>query len=125
MPLKCPSCSSSGSLHITSSIELPYDSRSDEITLQVLRCSRCGFEGIAVYEESRRGGFDDESFSHTAYRVPDADLRRLERIISSCPRPKNPRCKCSAHRRLGRKGQHGRWAGLDNVELQYVSHLQI
>jgi hypothetical protein len=125
MALKCPSCSGSGSLYIASSIELPSDSRSDEITLQVVKCARCGFEGIAVYEESRRGSLDDDAFSHIAYRVSDADLQRLERAIHSCPRPRDPRCKCSAHRRLGRKDPGGRWSGLDDVDLQEAFGLEV
>ena len=125
MALKCPACFSSTSLQIRSSLELPYDSRSDEITLQVIECARCGFQGIAVYEESRRGSLDDDVSSHIAYRVSDADLQRLKQAIHSCPRPRDPRCRCSAHRKLGRKDQWGRWSGLDDVDLLEAFHLQL
>ncbi len=68
MPFQCPECSTK-TLKITHKLELPPDSRSDEITLQIIECSGCGFGGIAVYEESRRGALDDDSFDHTGYRV--------------------------------------------------------
>ena len=54
MSFACPECLTK-SLKITAKLELPPDSRSDEITVQVVACSRCGFAGVAVYEESRRG----------------------------------------------------------------------
>jgi hypothetical protein len=117
MPFQCPECTRSRTLEITDLIELPRDSRSDEITLQIVRCSGCGFEGIAVYEESRRGGFDDESVDHRGWHVRAADLRRLRETIRRCPKPRNPRCSCAAHRALGKKDGSGRWRGLADVEL--------
>jgi C4-type Zn-finger protein len=47
MPLVCPECSSA-SLNVTARLELPPDSRSDEITVQIVQCSQCGFSAAAV-----------------------------------------------------------------------------
>ena len=118
MPFLCPECSASKSLKITSKLELPSDSRSDEIALQIVKCSRCGFAGIAVYEESRRGALDSESFDHTGYHVSTKDLKSLEKMIKQCPKPTNQRCGCSVHRTLGRKNASGRWSGLDDILLE-------
>jgi hypothetical protein len=116
VPFVCPDCSRRGSLKITLSIELPPDSRSDEITLQIVDCSDCGFEGIAVYEESRRGALDSESFSHTGYRLSKSELANLGKAIRSCPDRKNRRCRCPAHRRLSRTDAAGRWVALRDLE---------
>lgn len=118
MPFLCPECSTSKSLMITSKLELPPDNRSDEITLQVVECSGCGFAGIAVYEESRRGSFDSDSFDHAGYRVRSKDLEALRKTIRACPSPTNGRCKCAAHRKLGRQNTSGRWTGLDDIHLE-------
>ncbi|TET81484.1 MAG: hypothetical protein E3J37_09110 [Anaerolineales bacterium] len=116
MPFLCPKCSTPQSLEIKAKIELPPDSRSDEITLQIVECSRCRFAGIAIYEESRRGTLGSESFSHIGYRVSVKDLRTLKRMIKQCPKPNNWRCGCSAHRTLGVKDAKGRWNGLKEIE---------
>lgn len=55
MAFICPQCFGKGTLEIKVSMQLPSDSRSDEIALQTVGCSQCGFQGLAVYEESRRG----------------------------------------------------------------------
>jgi hypothetical protein len=115
MPFQCPECQ--GTLRITARLELPPDSRSDEITLQTVRCQDCGFAGIAVYEESRRGALDAESVDHRGFRIGAADLRALRRQMRSCPESSNPRCGCAAHQALGRKDGSGRWAGLSDVTL--------
>jgi hypothetical protein len=112
----CPECSRRGSLNITLSIELPPDSRSDEITLQTVKCSDCGFEGIAVYEESRRGSLGSESFSHTGYHLSKGDLGNLRKTIKSCRHRKNWRCRCPAHRKLSRADTAGRWSALRDLE---------
>jgi hypothetical protein len=116
MPFLCPRCSRHGSLRITLKIELPPDSRSDEITLQTVRCADCGFAGIAVYEESRRGALDTESFQHTGYEVTRSQLRGLRRIIKSCPDPGDRRCPCATHQRLGKTDSSGRWSALGDLE---------
>ena len=112
MGFACPECSAPQGLRIRAKIELPPDSRSDEITLQVVECSRCGFAGIAVYEESRRGGLDSESFSHIWYRVAPQAVADVKSKILQCPRPKDPHCECSTHSTLGMKDRAGRWSGL-------------
>jgi hypothetical protein len=117
MPFKCPQCSTPGSLAIVHRLELPPDSRSDEITLQIVQCSRCLFGGIAVYEESRRGALDSESFDHRGFRIDVASLSALKKAISQCPKPRNWRCKCATHRKLGRHDASGRWTGLDDVDI--------
>ena len=116
MPFICPECKRK-SLSITDRLELPPDSRSDEITLQIVACASCSFKGIAVYEESRRGALDDESVDHRSYAVSPGDLTRLRRLIRACRNRGNPRCKCETHRQLGKRSKGGRWAGLDEIEL--------
>jgi C4-type Zn-finger protein len=111
----CPACSRQGSLKIVRSIELPPDSRSDEITLQIVQCSDCGFAGIAVYEESRRGPLDSESFHHTGYHVSKSQLGDLRKAMRSCPQPGNARCQCRAHQTLGKTDASGRWGGLHDL----------
>lgn len=125
MGFKCPECAALQGLQIKASIELPPDSRSDEITLQIVECSRCDFEGIAVYEESRRGGLDSESFSHVGYRVTPQTVQELKRIILRCPQPRNPSCECFAHSRLGVKNDAGRWSGLEGYSYEGEFKLQL
>jgi len=117
MPFLCPRCSTR-SLDITSQIELPPDSRSDEITLQIVECSRCNFAGIAVYQESRRGALDSESIDHTGHHVSADDLKALKRTIRQCPKPGNRRCKCPAHSALSSQDASGRWNALKDVHLE-------
>jgi hypothetical protein len=125
MPFRCPNCTTAGSLKIRSRIELPPDSRSDEITLQIVSCARCGFAGVAVYEESRRGALDDDSFDHTGYHVSKDDLRALRKTIAQCPKPRDRRCDCTAHRALGRKNEWGRWNALDDIALDKPFALEL
>lgn len=122
MTFLCPECSSH-SLKITSNIEILPDNRSDEITLQVVKCANCAFSAIAVYEESRRGSLGGESFSHTGYRVHELSVRALKEMIRRCPQPRNKRCDCEVHQKLGRKDPGGRWAGLSGLE--YSSTFQM
>ena len=116
MPFTCPECKRR-SLSITDRLELPPDSRSDEIALQIVACASCSFKGIAVYEESRRGALDDESVDHTGYSVKRIDLAKLRRLMRACPDRGNHRCKCETHRQLGKRDKGGRWRGLDEIEL--------
>jgi hypothetical protein len=96
-------------------IELPADARSDEIAVQTLRCGHCRFAAMAVYEESRRGALDDESIEHRGYRLSSQELRELRREIRQCPEPRNPRCHCAIHRKLGTRNKAGRWSGLQEL----------
>ncbi len=116
MPFLCPQCKQP-QLNITSKIELGPDSRSDEIMLQIVKCYQCGFSGIAVYEESRRGSLDRESFTHYGYRVSSADLGALRELIKNCPDPRNRRCECFTHHTLNVKDISGRWYALADVHL--------
>jgi hypothetical protein len=109
MAFTCPDCLVSGALTITKSITLPPDSRSDDIILQIVRCRRCQFRGAAVYEESRRGGFDTESWDHRGYRLARKDLDTLDRLITDCPTRNDGRCNCQSHRALAKKNEYGRW----------------
>lgn len=68
-------------LKTTHSLELGPDHRSDERTLQTIECSNCSFKGIAVYEESRRGSFDSESWHHDGYRVPIEVFEEVKKAI--------------------------------------------
>lgn len=109
MAFECPECSAHRSLRIMARIELPPDSRSDEIALQIVKCARCGFAGVAVYEESRRGALENESFDHRGYRVGQAELAALRKTMRQCRQPGNRRCDCTAHRELGQRDIGGRW----------------
>jgi hypothetical protein len=111
MPYYCPECGAK-SLNVTASLELPPDSRSDEITLQPVRCARCQFTAIAVYEESRRGSWDSESIDHRGFPASAKELRAIENAIGACPRPRDWRCDCAVHRALGGNDSSGRWNGL-------------
>ncbi len=119
MSFRCPACAGRSSLAIVRRLELPPDARSDEITLQVVRCQSCDFAGIAVYEESRRGGLDDDHYSHIGYRVPQNQVATIEEALARCPKPGKPRCRCAAHRTYGRRDANGRWIGLDGVDLRW------
>ena len=118
MPMGCGECNKLNVLQITQSLVLPPDSRSDDILLQVVSCSNCGFRGLAVYEESRRGSWDSESWSHTAYRVSNRDLKTISAAIRTCPSPKNQKCSCQTHQRLGKRDAGGRWSGLAEIEIE-------
>ena len=116
MSLLCPKCTKR-TLEIEAFLELPADSRSDEIAVQIIGCSNCNFAGLAVYEESRRGGLDREVVDHAGYLVDGDDLRRLREALAACPTPADPRCSCAAHRELGRQDSAGRWKGLESFAL--------
>ena len=108
MSFNCPDCATGG-LKISRSIALPPDSRSDDIIVQVVRCGHCGFRAAAIYEESRRGGLDSESWDHRGYRLDKEELAELNRLMAACPDKKNKRCPCASHRQLGQKNEYGRW----------------
>lgn len=101
MGLQCPECGEAR-LMIEASVELPPDHRSDERTVQALRCAECDFTAIGRYEESRRGALDDESWSHIGYPAPPETVADLKRLANACPNPRKARCKCASHRRLSR-----------------------
>ena len=124
MGFVCPRCIG-GSMKITSSIELPPDSRSDEITVQILKCLKCGFAGLGIYEEARRGRLDSESVHHRGYYVDESTLASIEKMIRQCPKPKKPSCRCRIHRSLGCVNEFGRWNWLDKMPHGEIFKLQI
>lgn len=117
MSFYCPNCRRNNSLVIGARLELPADARSDEITIQMVRCDECEFQGVAVYEESRRGGMDSESFDHRGYRLGQAELKRLNKLIAACPRPSDTKCTCSSHKELNHRTDYKQWIRLDGFEL--------
>jgi hypothetical protein len=117
MSFVCPECATPGSLKITHKIELPPDSVWDEIALQIVRCSNCRFQGVAVYTESRRGALDSEVWHHVGYRMEADEIEPLRRAIEQCPAPSNPRCQCPSHLSLSQThATTGRWQGLSQIE---------
>lgn len=102
----CRACSRP-TLEIRESLEVPADARWDELSLQTLSCSACGFTGVAIYEESRRGALDSEIWNHTGFSFEQAEA--LGKKISSCPEPSNRRCTCSVHQELGAQDERGFW----------------
>ena len=115
MAFVCPNCGFPQALMVDRSINLPPDSRSDDIVLQTLRCDLCRFRGAAVYEESRRGSMDSESWDHRGYMVSDGDVEWLSAMIDHCPELKNKRCGCKTHKELSRKDDSGRWLMPENI----------
>jgi len=105
-------------------MELPPDTRSDEITLQILMCMSCGFNGLGVYEESRRGALDSESIDHRGYRVDSSLIKYLRGIMLRCPDPKNPRCACSSHSELKIVDRYGRWNWLNQNQHYGIFYLK-
>jgi len=114
MKFVCPQCRGV-SMKINESIELPPDSRSDEIAVQTLKCLKCGFNGLGVYEESRRGSLDSESVDHRGYYVDDCIIASIEKMIGQCPEPNKSSCRCRIHQILSRVNKFGRWNWLDKI----------
>jgi hypothetical protein len=110
MALICPDCNAH-TLHIQQSLELPPDGYDDEITLQLVGCSGCGLEALALYTESRRGSLDSDAWQHEGFRVRPADFRAVARAIERCPQPSDKRCTCPTHQTWGQTNGY-RWAGL-------------
>ncbi len=115
MGFHCPACKNK-SLKINEWIELPVDARSDEITLQVISCGICNFNGLAVYEESRRGSLDSEMIDHYGYTLDRRELKEIKSLIIRCPESANPHCVCESHKMLNQRDAYGRWIrpGLEN-----------
>lgn len=109
MTFRCPDCGFRGTLRIVQAIVLPPDSRSDDIILQIVRCDRCHFRGAAIYEESRRGSLDSESWEHRGYRLNEQDLAHLEAMIARCQANNDKHCRCPAHQILRQTDAYGRW----------------
>lgn len=82
MSLLC-SCCKNYTLKVKSSVELYPDKDYDESSIQIVKCSSCQFEGIAIYQESRRGSLDSESISHIAYKVPESKLKYFHFLVDN------------------------------------------
>ncbi|MDX1687887.1 MAG: hypothetical protein R3248_07880 [Candidatus Promineifilaceae bacterium] len=124
MSLLCPACENR-TLEIESFLEMPPDNHSDEITVQIIGCSRCDFTGVAVYEESRRGALGREAVDHAGYYADEEDVQRLREALAACPAPADPRCDCAVHRKFGRQDVAGRWRGLESISLGERFAIQI
>ncbi len=111
MAFICPSCKAP-SLESLLGMEFPPDGQSDEVTLQLLACKACGFLGASVYEESRRGSLDHESFHHFGWALSRDDHDTLRAAMMSCKKPNDARCTCKAHKLLGRTNDSNYWDGL-------------
>lgn len=109
MAFQCPKCDAHKSLAIVSRIDMPPDARSDEISLQIVKCQRCKFEAVAIYEESHRGALESDVFDHYGYPIEKKELKEVIALIKQCPESKNRRCSCDSHRTLSRKDSSGRW----------------
>ena len=53
-----------------------------------------------------------------ARRVSADDFKSVTAAMRTCPSPKNPKCRCRAHRKLGRRDRNGRWNGLQDMTLE-------
>ena len=105
----CPRCLGQGTLEINQSIHLPPDNRSDDVVVQILDCQSCQYRGGAIYQESRRGGLDTESWEHLGYVVNKVQLDALAALIAGCNDQQNPACPCQVHVLLGAADFNGRW----------------
>ena len=118
MAFRCPQCKTTDSLEIMTSIELPPDYRSTDISLQVVECSLCPFRGLAVYEEPRLGR--REASHHTGYWVSPDAVEAVLTAIQACPDRYNPRCQCRIHCVLGQADPYGPWRGLLEMERSHT-----
>ena len=109
MGFQCPKCDAQKSLDIVSRLEIPPDARSDEISLQIVKCQLCKFEAVAIYAESHRGALDSDVYDHYGYTINQKELKELKALIRQCSEPKNRRCSCDSHRTLIHKDSYGRW----------------
>ena len=107
MGLVCPVCGEA-TLMVAARLELPPDDRSDEVAVQVLSCSQCDARALGIYEESRRGALDDESWSHVGYPMEPEAAEALAAKLRRCRHPGSPRCACATHRSFRRAGQDWR-----------------
>lgn len=94
----CPQCGAYG-LKILQAMDLPPDNRSDDVILQIVECNSCSFKGLSLYEESRRGGMDSESWEHTGFWTTDAAVTEVETFFSQCSTLRDKRCGCDAHKK--------------------------
>jgi hypothetical protein len=110
MTMLCPDCNAN-TLHVQRSLELPPDGYNDKIRLQLVGCTTCGLEALAVYKETRRGSLDAESWQHEGLRVSETDFQTVAAAIQRCPRPLDKQCSCLTHQTLGQTSGYS-WDGL-------------
>jgi hypothetical protein len=108
----CPECGET-TLKIERSIELGCDSRSDECSVQAVRCKQCDMVGVTTYEESRRGA--GESVNHYGHKMDRADYNAFLRELKQCNDRGNAECSCKAHERFGAQNEHGTLRPLEMV----------
>lgn len=92
----CNGCQADA-LTIGKTLEVMPEDDSDEQSVQVVTCGSCAAEFVAVYEESRRGSLDSESWHHDAWSVPVDKVREVAAAIDACPSPRSRQCKCATH----------------------------
>jgi hypothetical protein len=95
MAFKCPSCLGN-KLKIDLGLQL-WPGDVDEEHVQTVKCEGCGFRGIAVYRESRRGSLKSESVWHDGFEVSDKDMEFMLNGIQRCPSPRDRHCQCETH----------------------------
>jgi hypothetical protein len=120
----CPECGNAA-LSMGQGIQLPPDRWSDEIALQPISCTNCAFLGVAVYEESRRGALDSESWKYLGYRVTESANAILRSAIAQCPEPEDWRCVCPAHLLLGSRDTEGQWNWLQQSGIDRATQFPI
>ena len=123
MSFECPSCLNT-TLKISGRLEIPPDSAWDEITLQIVKCRSCDLQGIAVYQESRRGSLDDEIIHHTGYHIPLDELKELKTNLKKCPDPGNTRCNCTIHQKYNQRTTGGRWSPPITMDWKTSFHIK-
>lgn len=106
MAFECPECGEP-TLEIAAKLELPPDTGSDEIQVQLLDCPDCGFKAGGCYTESRRGA--RESWSHVGYEMEEDDWHGLRTGFGVCPAPSDKRCGCRAHADFNIRNAQGHW----------------
>ena len=79
-------------------MELGPDDFSDERSVQIVECRGCGFVGVGLYEESRRGS--GERVHHAAYDTTVTPM--YQSTIRECPTPRQAGCRCFAHQLMRR-----------------------
>jgi len=109
---RCPECGEA-SLRITKAIELRPDARWSEITLQLLRCETCDFDGIGVYKENNWGS--SEIVEYRSYRAPVSVRSRLSELIEACPKRSDRRCECLSCSVLSVTDDSGEWSWLERA----------
>lgn len=119
MAFVCPDCRAPA-LEIGRVLALPPVGVAQEFSLQLVACSACRFQGVAVYEESRAGSLDSESVDHGGYRVDSATFERLSELAANCPSPRDEDCGCETHRALGVRDPHrGLGAWLQQIGIDF------